>query len=171
MAGGPRAKVQVEIFAAKPEDAPTLANLLQLYLHDFTDFAEWDVDASGRFSEDDLHGCWTDPRRHPFLLVVDGHLAGFAIVDRGSAVREDPDVTDMAEFFVMRRYRRHGVGREVARRLFGQFPGRWEVRQMRGNAGARAFWRRIIGEYCDGAYTESIGRFGGTMQSFVAPTP
>jgi len=161
--------VQVEIFAAAPEEEATLANLMQLYLHDFTDFAEWDVGSDGRFSADDLHGCWTDPRRHPYFVVVDGKLAGFAIVDDGSAVSDAPDVTDMAEFFVMRRYRRRGVGRTVAHRLFALHPGRWEVREMAGNLSARAFWRAVIGEFTRGAYTESPGRAGGTMQSFMAP--
>lgn len=159
--------MQVEIFPAALEDEETLANLMQLYLHDFTDFAEWDVGSDGRFSVDDLHGCWTNPRRHPYFIVADGRLSGFAIVDEGSAVRDDPGVIDMAEFFVMRRYRRRGVGRTAAHRLFEMHPGRWEVREMRGNAIAQAFWRRIIGEYA--AFEESPTPASGTMQSFVTP--
>ena len=50
----------------------------------------------------------------------------------------------MAEFFVMRKYRRHGIGVIAARDLFARFSGEWQVRQMRANAGATAFWRRAI---------------------------
>ena len=51
---------------------------------------------------------------------------------------------DMAEFFVMRKYRRGGVGTEAARGLFARFPGAWQVRQMRFNPQATVFWRRAI---------------------------
>ena len=51
---------------------------------------------------------------------------------------------DLAEFFVMRKYRRHGVGTFLARELFSRFPGAWQVRQMASNSAATAFWRRAI---------------------------
>lgn len=160
--------MRIELFEAKREEEPILANLLQLYLHDFTDFADWDVEADGRYDTFDLDECWENPARHPFVIVVEGHLAGFAIVDRGSAETDDGDVWDMAEFFVMRKYRRKGVGGEIARRLFARFPGRWEVREMAGNVNAQAFWRRTIDAWTHGAYEESARARGGVMQRFVS---
>jgi predicted acetyltransferase len=159
--------MQIEIFDARVEDEPVLANLMQLYLHDFTDWTDWDVDSDGRYPTWDLHGCWTNPARHPFFIVVDGHIAGFAIVDRGSHETNDPDVWDMAEFFVMRKYRRSAVGRVVAHRLFQRYPGRWEVRIMQGNERDLAFWRRIINE-CAPDVTESPRARGGHMESFTS---
>ncbi len=160
--------MRIELFEARREDEPTLANLLQLYLHDFTDWAEWDVEADGRYDTFDLDECWDNPARHPYFIVVEGHLGGFAIVDRGSAVSDDADVWDMAEFFVMRKYRRRGVGGEIARRLFALYPGRWEVRQMAGNVSAQAFWRRTIAAWTDGRYDEATPPRGGVMQRFVS---
>lgn len=160
--------MRIELFEAKREEEPILANLLQLYLHDFTDWADWDVEPDGRYATWDLDECWDNPARHPFFIVAEGHLAGFAIVDRGGAETDDADVWDMAEFFVMRKYRRKGVGGEIARRLFARFPGRWEVREMAGNVNAQAFWRRTIDAWTDGAYTESERARGGVMQRFVS---
>ncbi len=160
----------VELIPAQPQDEPVLQNLLQLYLHDFTDFMDWDVDEHGRFSTDDLHSCFTDARRHPFLFVVDGRLAGFAIADAWSVLDESrTGVMDMGEFFVMRKFRRRGAGRVAAQRLFDMFPARWEVRELRGNTGAQAFWRRIIGEYTDGAY-DDVETETGFAQSFMSRT-
>ena len=51
---------------------------------------------------------------------------------------------DMAEFFVMRKYRRSRVGTEAARILFRPFPGSWEVRQLEANVAGSAFWRSAI---------------------------
>jgi predicted acetyltransferase len=36
----------------------------------------------------------------------------------------------ITEFFVMRKYRRQGIGKRVARELFECSPGRWEVADL-----------------------------------------
>jgi predicted acetyltransferase len=50
----------------------------------------------------------------------------------------------MAEFFVMRKYRRAGIGTQSARLVFARFPGSWEVRQVEANVTASEFWRSVI---------------------------
>jgi predicted acetyltransferase len=144
----------VTVVEASAQDRPVVANLLQLYLYDFTAFRPWDVGPTGRFGEGPLDGCWTDPRRHPFLFRVGGRLAGFAIVDGRSRLTGDPGVWDMAEFFVLRTYRRRRVGERAARALFARFPGRWEVRQLAANTAATAFWRAVIGRATGGRFEE-----------------
>lgn len=114
-----------------------MSQLLELYGHDFSPFTAADVDDHGLFGYHDLDAYWTEPDRHPFLFRVGGHLAGFALVRSGLP-------HDMAEFFVMRKYRRSGVGATVARDVFARFPGEWQVRQIAANAAALAFWRTAI---------------------------
>jgi len=60
-------------------------------------------------------------------------------------VSGDPRVMDMTEFFVVRGARRRGVGRSAACQLFALFPGAWEVRVMKVNERALAFWRASVG--------------------------
>jgi predicted acetyltransferase len=50
----------------------------------------------------------------------------------------------MAEFFIVRQYRRSGVGHQAARSIFTANPGRWELAIAAPNAGARAFWPRAV---------------------------
>jgi predicted acetyltransferase len=127
----------VEVIEAVEADKPVVARLLELYLHDFSVFTGADVDADGRFGYDHLDAYWTERSRVPFLFRVEGRWAGFALVRTG-------EPHDMAEFFIMRKYRRGGVGLAAARELFARFPGEWQVRQMRANVDATAFWRRAI---------------------------
>ncbi len=87
---------------------------------------------------------WTEPDRHPLLVRVDGKWAGFVLVKRGSEVSGDANVWDVAEFFIVRRYRRRGIGMSVAHEVWRRFPGRWEVRVMEANLTAREFWQRAI---------------------------
>ena len=56
-------------------------------------------------------------------------------------------VWDMAEFFVIRGYRRRGIGTEVAHEVWRQFPGRWEVRVMQSNHAAYPFWEHAIAAF------------------------
>jgi predicted acetyltransferase len=50
----------------------------------------------------------------------------------------------MADFFVVRRHRRDGVGTEAARQIWNRFPGRWEIRVMESNKAAYKFWAHAI---------------------------
>lgn len=137
----------LEVVPSKPEQQPILANLLELYAHDFSEFIDIALGADGRFGYKDLPLYWSEADRYPFLINVDGKLAGFVLMKRGSEVSGNEKVWDMAEFFVLRGYRRHGIGTEVARQIWKQFPGHWEVRVMQSNHSAHQFWERAIAAF------------------------
>jgi predicted acetyltransferase len=139
--------LRVEVVPAAPAQEPTLANLLELYVHDFSEFVDVELGADGRFGYKALPLYWTEPHRHPLLVKVDGRLAGFALVKQGSEVSGDEKVWDMAEFFIVRRHRRHGIGRLAAHEVWQRFPGPWEVRVMHLNHSAKEFWKRAIGSF------------------------
>ena len=130
----------LEIIPASPDQQPILQNLLQLYAHDFSEFQTLELGPDGRFEYRDLPLYWSDPRRHPFLVKLDGKLAGFVLVNR-------PSAWDMAEFFIIRAHRKRGIGTEVAHQVWKRFPGQWEVRVMDSNQPALRFWERAILSY------------------------
>jgi len=136
--------MNLEIIQASPEHEPILANLLQLYSHDFSEFHDIDLGPDGRFIYKDLPRYFRESNRHAFLVRTDGMWAGFALVRRGSQISGADDVWDMAEFFVVRGCRRRGAGTEIARRMWSRFPGKWEVRVMEANRPAHHFWERAI---------------------------
>jgi predicted acetyltransferase len=144
----------ISLDPARPDERPVLDNLFQLYSHDWSERLPLDVGADGRFDDYPLDAYWQDDWRHPFLIRVDGKLAGFALVSRRSRLTGTAGVADMAEFFVVRRYRRRGVGFGAASAAFDRFKGRWEVRQRPDNADATGFWRRVIARYTNGNYQE-----------------
>ncbi len=139
--------VKVEIIPALKEQEPILANLLELYAHDFSEFIDLKLGADGCFGYKHLPLYWKESNRYPFLIMVNGHLAGFVFVRRGSAITNDTDVWDMAEFFIVRGYRRVGIGTKVANEVWEKFPGRWEVRVRERNQKAMKFWARAISEF------------------------
>jgi len=141
---------------ATPADAGLLSNLLELYVHDLSAAFEVELGADGRFGYPKLERYWAEPgRRFPFLIRSGARVVGFALVTRGSPATDDPDVFDVAEFFVIRRYRRSGVGRHAAALLWQRLAGKWIVRVSEGNPGALPFWAGVIAQFTRGAATES----------------
>lgn len=146
------------VLPASGEDFKLLGRLLQLYLYDFSEFTGDDVDEDGSF-----HYAWLDAYRHEadrhaYLIRVEGHPAGFALVRGG-------DRTQMAEFFILRKYRRGGVGVRAAQTLFDAHPGPWSITQLATNPMATAFWRYAIPVPVD----ETVHADGLIEQSFEAP--
>jgi predicted acetyltransferase len=138
---------RVEVLLAARNQEPVLANLLELYAHDFSELRDLDVGEDGRFGYEALPLYWTEPERFPFLVRVGGRLAGLVLVRRGSVISGDEAVWDMAEFFVVRGYRRRRIGTQVAHEVWRRFPGRWEIRVMQKNDAARRFWQEAISSF------------------------
>jgi len=148
---------EVTLQVASPSDATLLANLLELYVHDLSEVFAIDVRADGRFGYDKLDLYWSEPAsRFAFVIRCGEQIAGFAFATRGSPADDDPDAIDVAEFFVLRRYRRSSAGRRAAALLWDRFPGcRWVVRVSEGNLRGLPFWRAVVGEYTRGRGGES----------------
>jgi len=146
----------VTLDAAASAEARLLANLLALYMHDMSEIFPVEVGADGRFAYDKLPLYWSEPeRRFPFLIRAGGKLAGFALATRGLSGEGATELLDVAEFFVLRSYRRSGVGREAAFLLWNRLPGRWVVRVSEGNRAGIPFWRSTVQEYTSGVFSES----------------
>ncbi len=156
----PAADIQLE--PALREQSPILANLLELYAHDFSEFQPLEIGPEGRFGYEPLSLYWSESNRHPFLIRFNGTLAGLALLKRGSEISGNQDVWDMAEFFVLRGCRRHRIGTLAAQQVWRRFPGLWEVRVMQSNPSAISFWNRaisgFIGELIQPVRIEKDGR-------------
>ncbi|MEZ0365001.1 GNAT family N-acetyltransferase [Mycobacterium sp. pUA109] len=145
----------VELLPALVGDKAVLRRLLQFYHYDFSEWNGDDVDDHGEFDHQYFDHYWTDPNSHPFLIQRTGRWAGSVLV-------RTEGVSGMSEFFVMRKYRGAGVGREAARRVFARFPGPWRIRQLHRNDAATAFWRAVIPAGYEETVTEE-----GTVQRFT----
>ena len=137
----------VELVSAARDQEAIVANLLQLYAHDFSEFHGVDLAGDGRFVYAELPLYWSEPDRHPFLIKVEGKLAGFVLVKRASDLSGNKKVWDMTEFFVTRGYRRRGIGTQIAHDLWRRFSGTWEVRAMQSNIAGHKFWARAIANF------------------------
>jgi len=145
--------MDVVLKPARKADAGVIGNLMQLYLHDFSEFTHEQVGDDGRYEYPYLPHYWEDPNRYPFLVRAADQVAGFALARFDADPATGAQFMDLAEFFVLRSCRRHGVGRLAARKLWDLFPGQWQLRVMRANRTGYAFWQPVISEYTAGRFT------------------
>jgi predicted acetyltransferase len=87
---------------------------------------------------------------------VRGHPGGFALVDEAGAEDNASGGHCVADFFVLRSYRRHGYGLALAHALFDRFAGRWVIEQLPDEVDATAFWRRAIRAYVGERFADAI---------------
>lgn len=155
-----------EISKASIDNRETLANLLQFYIYDFSEFIDAHVEENGRFGEYPLKEYWTEKNHFAYLIRINGKYAGFVLVK--SLEAETSTYFSIAEFFIMKKYRRMGVGKSVAKDIFHIHSGNWRVFQMKSNEPAQLFWRNVIKEYTGGQYTEQIEDGTRIIQEFMS---
>ena len=136
-------ELRLRVVKASRDDAPLLDNLLALYAYDFSEMLALEISADGSYVPD---GWSWSAEDHVWLLYVDDRPAGFAVATRGSLIDGRPDVWDMREFFILRRHRRAGAGLHLARAVWEQLPGVWDVRVIEPNVAALGFWRRAVAD-------------------------
>ena len=87
-----------------------LRQMMELYLYDFSEFSHADIRENGYFGYAYLDAYWQEAGRFPFFIRADGRLAGFILVRSCSEHNALRDPHNIAEFFVLKKYRRHGIG-------------------------------------------------------------
>jgi predicted acetyltransferase len=138
---------KVSLISLGREHEATFQNLIQLYTHDFSEFwagtAKGDVQTNGRFEDYPLSDFWERPRWSANLILIGNTIAGFSLVNDSSHISESVGA-NVAEFFVLRKFRGQGIGKTAARAMFNSSPGSWEVAVASRNPAAKKFWKRVI---------------------------
>ena len=151
----------VSLSAVSRSEGPLLGNLLELYIHDLSGVFEVSLGADGRFGYPNLASYLAGRSdRFAFLIRCGEDVAGFALVTRGSPLAEDPDVLDLAEYFVLRRFRGRGVGQAAAHLLWDRLTAKWTVRAAVIHPDAVAFWRAAVAAYRNATAMELERRLG-----------
>ncbi len=155
-----------EIIQAQKQHKEILANLMQFYIYDFSEFLKFDVEEDGLYNEYPLEEYWNE-EYHRFAYIVkqeDKHV-GFVLVKYIDTI--EPNYYSIAEFFIFRKYRKEGIGKAVATRIFDLHKGRWEVYQIEDNTSAQIFWHKTINEYTKGQFVKRIEK-GKVIQNFMS---
>ncbi|KTD72462.1 GNAT family N-acetyltransferase [Legionella tucsonensis] len=146
----------IRLIPATLEDYPTIQNLGRFYVYDMSEYlgnqAGWEIPEDGLYECIDFKKYWQNENSFPFVVRYENELVGFVIVDKKGS---EPGVDfNMAQFFVVRKFKNKGIGQYIAEQCFKKFPGIWEVMVMPGNEGAYRFWRATMKHYSGNNFTE-----------------
>lgn len=132
----------VELCEAHGPDLACIENLMQFYNYELSAWYPVAFAASGLYAIRSKAAYWAQPGVQPFLIRVDGELAGFAVVD--DEVVQPQAAFNLGYFFVARRFRGQGVGLAAFAALLQRYPGVWEVYHLARNEPAGQFWARAL---------------------------
>jgi predicted acetyltransferase len=139
----------VSVMLATLDEKPLIDGLAQFYIYDFSEMGpsttDFPFDASGRFYPlPHFDEFWSEAGRSALVIRSGTETAGFALLNTHSHLTGGEVERNMAEFFVARGFRRHGVGMAAVRQILAAYPGHWEIAVVERNTGAKAFWPRAI---------------------------
>lgn len=135
------------------EQKSVFVQMMELYSYDFSEFSDDDINEYGYFGYPRIDDYWNQEGRYPFFIRVDGKLAGLVLVRSCCEHNNLTNPHNIAEFFVMKKYRKQGVGKVTAMMIFDMFPGGWEISQWTKNLPAQKFWHKVVDGYTNGKYS------------------
>lgn len=151
----------LRLVEASDENAGVLAQLQQLYLHDVSEFAGFEPDEDAKFCPSFFA---LEENQQTHLVLLRGTPAGFVCLKSKPASDEEMEYT-LLHLFIVRCYRRLGIGEEVSRMLFDQFRGTWEVRVLELNEVGSVFMRQVLRRYTFKRYRE-LSSYDGRHRVF-----
>jgi predicted acetyltransferase len=124
-----RRHMNIKLTRASVKYKDVIKNLMQFYMYDFSEYLKTDVEDDGLFAAyNNLEDYWIEKNnRFPYIIQKDERYVGFALVrfiESG-----ERKYFSIAEFFIMKKYRREGIGKSVAAQIFNLHKGQWEVYQ------------------------------------------
>lgn len=131
----------------------TLFRLLQysLFEESLTDLNEMNDDALFEYPWFDAYFVETEREAYFIRDLQNGKLLGFAMINTYTS--SGMQGHSIAEFMVLPKYRRQGIGMLAAHACFDLHAGHWEVRPAYQSESAYRFWEAAIGQYTAGDFS------------------
>ena len=148
---------------------PSFRKLQQEYEAEFSAITGYKPNSQGVFDQEFLASTWSKNGYDIYLFEIGGTAIGFAVVNLSSMITHDKDTRDIAEFYIIPKFRNQKLGTKLAQEIFLMYPGKWEVRQLPSLLKARKFWLRAITTLNPKKFEESINSdtWEGFLQKFL----
>jgi len=126
-------------------DLPAFSMLWQFYQYHQSAFDNEDIASTGRFDIDEEYlsdVAVGEEDCDAYLIVVDGHIAGFVTVEPTEILeREMPELSDI---FILPKYRSKGIALHAVHQLMLNNSLNWHVAVYENDREALKFWDRLF---------------------------
>lgn len=154
--------LECQLIPATSNDYFTLQNLARFYVYDMSRYCgflpHWECPENGLYEAYDFESYFIESHRYPFLVRVNHELAGFVLVNK-MGLTADTD-WNIAEFFITAKFQHRGIGQKIAKQLWQQYPGKWQVSVLPQNERGLQFWRKAISEFTKNQFSETTQKVG-----------
>lgn len=131
----------IKVVEISEEKENVLKNLVSLYLHDLSEFADdLVIDEEGKFEYDGLHYYFTEKELKPFFIYCKDEIAGFILLNSDKYVPGDAEYS-IHEIFILKAFRGKGVASVALKKVFEMYKGKYKVEQLKENKLAIDFWK------------------------------
>lgn len=135
--------MKVKLIQIDEIDRGILENLFHYYIYEMSGFLDLTPSSEGHFgfskSQFDIY--WESEGHQPYFIYVDEEIAGFVLLRKYPSMRA---VTDVEQFFVLRKFNGKGVGKEAFKQITLLTPGKWQIRILFENTNGLQFWKSAI---------------------------
>ncbi|MBS1714777.1 MAG: GNAT family N-acetyltransferase [Armatimonadetes bacterium] len=114
--------------------------LLQFYGHDLSEFEEHEPDFDGSFCDGARAKAYSDGSADVQIISIKGKPAGFIVC----SVADGPRHSTVLDVFVLRCYRRLGIGSLAVETVLEGREGPWTAEFSADNRPALKFWRSFL---------------------------
>jgi predicted acetyltransferase len=137
--------VLTELETVAPDQSAALFQLFQLYYYENSDWAAEDVGEDGLFDAcaAAIADYVNNPAKGAYWIRKNGALAGF-VVTEPATLPGGERAEELADLFILKRYRRQGLALASVRELAQKFKGPWIVAVYHDDTRAAAFWRKAF---------------------------
>ncbi|QMV15549.1 GNAT family N-acetyltransferase [Vibrio spartinae] len=158
--------MEVQLTKIKKEQRKILENLFFYYIYDMSEYMKWNPDQDGKFSYNPsmFDPYWEQKDHVPYFIEADGELAGFVLI---RCYPSDPSRYDVAQFFVLRKFKGQGIGKQALAQIVKAFPGKWQIRVLLENSGALSFWQSAVSDIVGGRYQLSQANDVDLLMHFI----
>ena len=152
--------MNVEIRKIAKREKKKVEKLLQLYLHDLSEYfpipfdskkCEYKYDLSKYFETD-----------YAYFIKQDNKIVGFILIDDNKN-----DNYEISEIFILNNYKRHKIGEQAVIKVFNKYKGNWVIKAVPLSPIAESFWKKTINNYTNGNYKlEYTGKYNRAEFNF-----
>ena len=143
---------RIEVVPVDKSNAYVFFNLLDKYNFELSQYELTDANFDGLYDNERFKKYLASERFFAQLFFAEKNPVGLAAYSIYYSTGKKIFINALNEFFVLPKYRRRGIGKFLAQKIFDAHNGFWKVEIHPSNVTAQMFWKNVIAAYSNGNY-------------------